>query len=233
MRYRWRILAMGCVAIVSGLAVLFWPRFPKPHADPNKLLAAEDEVYEVVVRDLITPTDGQVRIKQLVFNENVLTELSPEADMKACKESARKNLRLAESVPQYNSLADKIYRIFHGGDYRPIQADTIQDFLKQSCTPGRLSQTFHTDLSRVFIGESIQFEDWPVDKNGSKSFEQLLPEASGIIALSHVGFDPGLAEAIVVVSYVCGDLCGSGHRYILKKKKGHWEIANKLMLWLS
>lgn len=139
-----------------------------------------------------------------------------------------------ESAPQYNSLVDKIYRFFHGGNYRPIQADTIQDFLRKSCTAGRLSQTFHTDLPKSFIGvESIHFEGGPIERNGSKSFEQLFPGAGGVISFSHVGFDPALREAIVVVSDVCGGLCGSGHRYILRKKQAHWAVVSKMMLWIS
>lgn len=67
----------------------------------------------------------------------------------------------------------------------------------------------------------------------SKSFEQLFPGASGIISFSHVGFDSTLHEAIVADSFVCGMLCGSGDRYVLRKIKGQWEVVNKWMVWES
>src|SRR5690349_2735070 len=124
-RYRPWILGIGCVAM--AVAILLWFDFPKSRPDAKKGSAAEDEVYESVIRDLITAADGQVKIRQLVFEETVLTELSPGVDIESCKERARKNLRLEESTPPYDSLVDKIYRVFHGGNYRPIQADTIQD----------------------------------------------------------------------------------------------------------
>lgn len=233
MRGRHWILTTVCGAAI-GLTILSWPRFSRPRPDARRVSAAEDEVYEVVVRDFITPADGHVRIKQLMFDENAQTGLFPGGEIKSCRDAVRKHLWSGEIVPPYNSLADKIYRVFHGGDYRPVQADTIQDFLKKSCAAGRLSQTFHTDLPRAFIGvEGMHFEGWRIEINGSKSFEQLFPGAGGVISLSHVGFDPALSEAVVFVSYVCGELCGSGHRYILRKKQGRWEVVNKSMMWVS
>jgi hypothetical protein len=127
------------------------------------------------------------------------------------------------------------YRVLtRSADDRSLRADAIQDFLEKSRTVGRLPQTFHTDLPRTFIeAESVRFNFWPIEKNGPKSFEQLFPGASGIISFSHVGFDSTLHEAIVSTSFVCGVLCGTGSRYVLRKKSGRWEVVNKLIVWVS
>ena len=157
--------------------------------------AVEDEVYEAVVRDMVTPIhEGQAHIGQLVFDDTVLSNLRPGADMKSCKESARKKLRLENKTLPYNSLADKVYRVLTRSAYNDsLRADTIQDFLEKSCTVGRLSQAFHPDLPRTFIAqESVHFSDWPIEKNGVKSFRQEFPWASGTISFSHVGFDSTL-----------------------------------------
>jgi hypothetical protein len=201
---------------------------------PDAVASAEDEVYEAVVRDMVTPIHGQTYISQLVFDDSVLTDLETGVDIKSCQDSVRKRLQPeGYNTPPFNSLSDKVYRIFHGGDDSPLRADTIQDFLGKSCTVGRLSQNFHTDLPKTFIAVgSERFSDLIVN-DGSKSFEQLFPGASGIISFSHVGFDPTLREAVVSVSFVCGSLCGSGHRYILRKKRGRWEMVSKATLWLS
>ena len=226
------IAAAASVAIAITLVCRLSPSKSRP--DEKTVSAAEDEVYEAVVRDMITPTHGQANISQLVFGDAVLTDLTPRADIKSCKESVRKLLSLEASTPPFNSLADKIYRAFTPRDDGLLRSDTIQDFLEKSCGVGRLSTTFNTDLPRTFIAaESIHFDGWPIEKNGPPSFEQLFPGADGIISFSHVGFDSTLDEAIVSASYVCGGLCGTGWRYLLRKKSGRWEITNKLMVWMS
>lgn len=192
--------------------------------------AAENEVYEALVHDMMSSAKGP---SQLVFDETLLSELAPGADMKSCQVSARENLGLENNTPLYNSLADKLYRFVYGSYDYSLRADTIQDFLKKSCTTGRLPQSFHTDLPKTFIAAgSVHFSGLIVN-DSSKSFEQLFPGASGIISFSHVGFDSTLHEAIVATSFVCGMLCGGGDRYVLRKTKGHWEVANKWMVWES
>jgi hypothetical protein len=233
LHHAWIAIA-ACVVI--AITLLYWSYLSKHYPDEKRVSAAEDEVYQAVVRDMVTPIhDGQAHISQLVFDDTVLTSLTSGADTKSCKESVRKNLRLENSTLPYNSLADKVYRVLTRSGYDdPVRADTIQDFLEKSCTVSRLSQTFHSDLPRTFIGkESAHFEDWPIEQDGSKSFQQLFPGASGIISFSRVGFDSTLHEAIVSTSFVCGGLCGSGSRYVLREKSGRWEIVNKWRVWVS
>jgi hypothetical protein len=99
---------------------------------------------------------------------------------------------------------------------------------------GRLSQTFHTDLPRAFINRKMVHFGWmDVATDNSKPFEQLFPKAGGIIAFSHVGFDPSLREAMVSLSFVCGGLCGSGSRYFLKKVWGRWQVVSKQQIWVA
>ena len=226
--------ALAWSAIV--IAVLCWFYLSKTRPDEKVLSAAEDGVYEAVVRDIVTPTHGQASFSQLVFYDTLETYLTNGSDMKSCEESARKHLRLeSNSPPEFNSLADKIYRFFTRGWYdSSLRAVTIQDFLVKSCTVGRLPTTFHTDLPRALIApESVHFRDWPSERDKSTTFEELFPGASGIISFSHVGFDPNFHEAIVSTSFICGGLCGAGRTYVLKKIWGRWEVANKWIVWVS
>ena len=191
----------------------------KGHADPEALASAEDEVYETVVRDLYIPRNGQssvsdLKISRLVFSNTADAFLCPGVDQKTCADGVRQRLR---------SAAD--------GRVRP---ETIEDFIERSQTAGPLSTTFHTDLPRAFIApESVYFDIEPIEKNGQKPFYQMFPGVSGIISFSHVGFDSTLHEAIVSTSFICGGLCGAGRRYILRKKWGRWEIADKWIVWVS
>jgi hypothetical protein len=228
------IIAFTCAAI--AITLLCWFYLSKSRPDEKKVTAAEDEVYEVVVRDMVTPTHGQSNISQLVFDDAVLTDLTTGVDLKSCKGSVRKRLRLESSTPPYNSLLDKIYRVLTGGCWDPglLRADTIQDFLEKSCTVGRLSTTFHTDFPRTFIDpNSVEFDIVPNQKNALKDFGQTFPGASGIISLSRVDFDSPLHEAIVSSAFVCGMLCGEGRRHILRKTRGKWVVVQTLVVWIS
>jgi hypothetical protein len=233
-RHRLWIGLVACAAIATILLCRFY--LSKSRPDGKAVTAAEDEVYEAVVRDMVTPSHGQATINQLVFDETVLNGLTTGADIEACKENAREQvLRWKNDTPPYNSLVDKIYRAFtRGRDDGWLRDDTIQDFLNKSCTEGPLSRTFRTEFPRVFIDSgSVFFDIVPFHRNGLTDFRETFPGASGIISLSHVGFDSTLHQAIVSTSFVCGGLCGTGQLYILKKKRGKWEVAANSILWVS
>jgi hypothetical protein len=230
----WLLIA-GCLAVTAVVYCTTHLRSRAP-ASPQAIASVEDEVYEAVVRDMVTPTDGQAHISQLVFDDTVLTDLTTGEDKKSCQETVRKRRLLDGSTPPYNSLLDKIYRVLTGGwwDTGSLRADTIQDFSEKSCTVGRLSTTFHTDFPRVFIKPDSVFIDMvPTHKDGPTDFRQTLPGASGIISLSRVGFDSTLHEAIVSSAFVCGMLCGEGRRHILRKTRGKWVVVQSLVVWIS
>lgn len=231
---RWMVLVVCAASAIILPCSLYWPT---SRPDEKQVAAAEDEVYDAVVRDMAAPIHGQDRISQLVFDDAVLTDLKNGADIKSCKETARESLRLESSKLPYNSFADKIYRVLAHPEYDDdgyLRDDTVRDFLEESCKAGHLSRTFHTDLPRTFIApESVHFKDWLNADNGTAPFEQLFPGASGIISFSHVGFDPTLNEAIVSTSFACGGFCGAGSIYVLRKKGGRWQILNKWTTWTA
>jgi hypothetical protein len=223
---------LGLAAAAAILSVAgFCSCNSSDRSDEKQVTAAENEVYEAVVRDVVQSAKGQSR---LVFDDTLLTELAPGADTKSCEEGARKNLRLENNIPAYNSFADKLYRSVNRGYNYSLRADTVQDFLAKSCTTARpLSQTFQTDLPKTFIAVgNVHFNDLIVN-DGSKSFGELFTGAAGIISFSRVGFDSTLHEAIVSTSFVCGMLCGSGERYVLRKVRGHWQVVNEWTVWVS
>jgi hypothetical protein len=144
------IATVACAAI--AISLFSGCNSPKPRPTEKEVAAAEDEIYEVVVRHISMSVNGQPRMTQLVFDDALLTLLEPEGDLESCKRSTRKRLRLEVEPPPYNSLADRAYRFFAREDYAvPIRTDTVQNYLERACAPGHLSQTFRTDLHRTFI----------------------------------------------------------------------------------
>ena len=235
LRIRGWLLTAGCLAVTAVVYCTIHLR-PRGPASPQAVASAEDEVYEAVVRDMVTPMHGEAHISRLVFDDTVLTDLTTGEDEKSCQESLRNRRLLKDSTPPHNSLLDKIYRVLTGGWWEtgPLRADTIQDFVEKSCTVGRLSTTFPTDFPRTFVDrDSFGFDIVPNQKNTPKDFTQTFPGASGIISLSRVGFDSTLHEAIVSSAFVCGQLCGEGRRHILRKTRGKWVVVQSLVVWIS
>jgi len=64
-------------------------------------------------------------------------------------------------------------------------------------------------------------------------FQERYPEASGVVIFSRVGFGANENEALVLMGYRCGDLCGAGGLYLLVKEDGNWKVQEELMAWQS
>jgi hypothetical protein len=64
-------------------------------------------------------------------------------------------------------------------------------------------------------------------------FQERYPEASGVVVFSRVGFGANEDEALVLMGYRCGDLCGAGGLYVLVKEEGSWKVQEALMVWQS
>lgn len=231
-----RSLLIAALILFGTLSIAFyWRRAPEPRPSEKDVSAAQDEVYEAVIHDIITPSDRRVRVTQLVFGEAVLTPFWEEGDASQCEARARKQMWLENAKLPYDTLVDKAYRFFTHDSYDDtLRPDTIQDFLKKFCTPGQLSRTFHTDSPRTFVGDGeIDFGDGLTFLQKGQPPAKRFPGASGIISFSKVGFDSHLKEAIVATSFVCGGLCGHGSRFVLRKGHGRWEVVNKWTVWVA
>jgi hypothetical protein len=233
---RWWIAASVCIAIAIVVTWGFYAPGPKHNLDERIVAATQDEVYAAVVRDMTAPGDGLGHVTQLVFGDELLSESRAGTDMEACKGEVRKREHWKfDDPPVYDTLIDKTYRFLtHGWISGSTATETVEDFLEKICRTGDLSRTFQADLPRNFVAaEKIHFKGMAIEKDGPLSFEKLFPGASGIISFSRVGFNSGLDEAMVSVRFYCGGLCGTGWRYILKKRRGKWEVADKPIIWMS
>jgi hypothetical protein len=64
-------------------------------------------------------------------------------------------------------------------------------------------------------------------------FQAKYPEAGGLITFSRVGFDAQGDQALALMGFRCGDLCGAGGLYLLVKEEGSWKVQETLMIWES
>lgn len=60
-----------------------------------------------------------------------------------------------------------------------------------------------------------------------KEFSEKYRGAAGFVAVSRVGLNPPMDEALVYLSWQCGTLCGRGEAMLLSKPDGQWEIVNR------
>jgi hypothetical protein len=79
------------------------------------------------------------------------------------------------------------------------------------------------EFEKIFLGEGSVWA----------RFQERYPEASGVVFFSRVGFGEKEDEALVLMGYRCGDLCGAGGLYRLVKEEGRWKIQESLMEWMS
>lgn len=229
-RARIWIAALACATV--SLCGCDW-LVPPP--DAKAVAAAQDAVYAAVVRDMVPPTHTRSRVSELVFSKSVWTGATASGDVRECEK--RSGAYVPLSPPPYNTLADKIYRLINRDHYDDfVRADTVESFLHGYCTEGPLSESFHTDLPRHFIGPDAKIymmDTLPIKGKGWRSLKDLFPGASGVISLSHVGFDRQLDQAIVFAAFNCGLLCATGWTYALAKVHGRWKVIGKRVVWVS
>jgi hypothetical protein len=79
------------------------------------------------------------------------------------------------------------------------------------------------EFEKLFLRKGFRWTD----------FEVGYPGASGVVTFSRVGFSADGDEAVALIGYRCGDLCGSGGLYILVKEDGNWKVQEGLMMWQS
>ena len=115
-----------------------------------------------------------------------------------------------------------------------LHTDTIDDFIVKSRVGGPLSKTFETDLPHSFVAASAFSREKVKNlSDGYQPFYELFPGADGILALTHVGFNHDMTEALVSSSLFCSGLCGNGQTHVLRKRWGKWVVVMSPTDWVS
>lgn len=113
-----------------------------------------------------------------------------------------------------------------------ISDETLDNYLERNAEPSRLSPDMDLDMEYVLLSaeehQSIfkQPDGWDV-------FYEKYPGSGGYTALSRVGFNSTLDQALIYVGNMAGPLMGAGFYYLMEKKNGEWVIKEQIMVWIS
>jgi hypothetical protein len=59
------------------------------------------------------------------------------------------------------------------------------------------------------------------------------PDGNGIIVLSSIGYDPAGDVAVLSLQLYCGQLCGMGMNFVVRRSGDRWRIATMQPTWVS
>jgi hypothetical protein len=123
-----------------------------------------------------------------------------------------------------------------GNFLEQITPETITDFLAKNDAPETLENKFLSGNDYTLISTKELKENFAYKFDGEMNWEifrDKYPKAKNLYTFSSVGFSQDGGKALVFVTNWCGPLCGEGNYYLLKKENCNWQIANKIMTWIS
>jgi hypothetical protein len=112
--------------------------------------------------------------------------------------------------------------------FKEIKPETLEDFEQKNKESFPIEKKFPTKANYTLLNK----KDWGETLNWD-NFQKKIPNSVGLYIFSRVGFSKEGTQALVFVASYCGELCGKGNYYFLKKENGEWKIVSELNRWVS
>lgn len=100
--------------------------------------------------------------------------------------------------------------------------------LVESCASLRI-----VDKAEIDRYMEIPIESRPMGFDAWSAFYAGFKGAQGLLTLSLPGYSTQRDIAIVQVAGACGELCGNGSFWILRKVSGRWQFEKSVQGWIS
>ena len=112
--------------------------------------------------------------------------------------------------------------------------ELFQDFAQQNLAPGELPQLEAGMQIRLLEWAQLQrFRQTGADRSWSwEYFWHKYPASTGLIFLSHVGYNKERDQALVYCASHQGSEFAAGYLVVLRRGSG-WHIESEIMLWVS
>lgn len=108
-----------------------------------------------------------------------------------------------------------------------LGAAVVADFEAKNRRKYALLPLFQLSVRYVFI-DPEEVDEIFQGRNGWTRYRALYPGASGMMAVSRVGFSPEMDSALVYVAHQSDYLSGSGVFFLLTRVSGTWTITGRV-----
>lgn len=173
-------------------------------ATPASVVTEEYAVYETVIESIYV-TEG---IKLIVIMDHTTTGVSAGQSLDTEMEYLKKSLGAA------------------------IESATLNDYETRNEQTQELDRRFSLDAQYVLISESEVTEIFESGDDWSQ-FYATYPNSPGIVALSRVGFNAEMNQALVYVEDHAAYGSAQGLYVFLTKQEKGWVIQRMIVAWVS
>ena|SRR5215469_1841779 len=111
--------------------------------------------------------------------------------------------------------------------------ETLSDYVEKAHSTCAVKPEFGDPHSYEIIAREELDSFFKKGGGWWQGFYQKYPKSAGYWQFSRPGYNSTGDEALLYADHVCGDLCGTGHLYLLSKQSGKWTVKNHVMLWIS
>ena len=111
--------------------------------------------------------------------------------------------------------------------------ETADSFRARNDAAYPLRPDMEIGASYVLLTQNDKTQLFNQNQDGWQLFYEKYPDAPGITALSRVGFNQALDQALVYAGTQSQWLAGAGYYLLLKKVNGVWIVDQQVMTWIS
>lgn len=123
------------------------------------------------------------------------------------------------------------------GESRVPNRAAVENFTRINQEPRSIERIGDTDSNVEVVADSVLSNLNGTDTRDLFGYWRRLRSRFGhgaiVVTLSRPGFDRERKEAVMVVSYACGSLCGAGYSVLLRRQAAGWSVARMVEMWVS
>ena len=114
-----------------------------------------------------------------------------------------------------------------------VSAETADSFRARNDAGYPLQPDMEIEAGYILLTQNDKSQLFSQNQDGWQLFYEKYPDAPGITALSRVGFNKALDQALVYVGTQSQWLAGAGYYLLLKMVNGAWVVDQQVMTWIS
>ncbi len=114
-----------------------------------------------------------------------------------------------------------------------IPEELVEAYRLRNDQPYSLERSFTLKQDYTLMPQSEYDDLLRSGKATWADFAAKYPEVEGVFVVSRAGLNAARDEALVSISYYCGDLCAEGGVFLMVKEDGIWKFQQSLAAWMA